>query len=111
MVITVQVVYKKIGYKDYNPYVNSPAVTAYDLSVTVPVESVKEFSDTLISMFRNDEKVMALTPCNPVTEALIGNVVLVALDSVASINIAPVDQTPVFSNISTPIYPGGTGGN
>lgn len=111
MVICVQIVFKEHS-RTYNQF--APAATSvsgFDLSATVPVDSIKEFSDTLISMFREKEEVMVLTPCNLVTEELIGNVVLVKLDSVASINIVPVDKLPVGLTGNLPTYPSGTGGN
>lgn len=115
MVACVQIVFKEHN-KMYNQFAPNVALNSgFDLSATVPVDSIKEFSDTLISMLRNKEEVMVLTPCNLVTEELIGNVVLVKLDSIASINIVPADKLPVLPNNGTngnlPIYPGGTGGN
>ena len=110
MVACVQIVFKEHSrmYNQFAPAATS--VSGFDLSATVPVDSIKEFSDTLISMLRNKEEVMVLTPCNLVTEELIGNVVLVKLDSVASINIVPADKLPVFTG-NSPVYPSGTGGN
>ena len=110
MVACVQIVFKEHSrmYNQFAPAATS--VSGFDLSATVPVDSIKEFSDTLISMLRNKEEVMVLTPCNLVTEELIGNVILVKLDSVASINIVSADKLPVFTG-NSPVYPSGTGGN
>lgn len=110
MVACVQIVFKEHN-RMYNQFAPNAALNSgLDLSATVPVDSIKEFSDTLISMLRNKEEVMVLTPCNLVTEELIGNVILVKLDSVASINIVPADKLPVFTG-NSPVYPSGTGGN